>query len=66
MVDIEQEYSDHVYDGWAMLSDSDPDIFRLHRHPDIAYNTISLSSIEFLQEKLRELETEDLNHLTTT
>jgi hypothetical protein len=59
MVNIEEEYSDYISDGWEKLSYITRDIFKLHGHPESTYNAISLLSIEFLRDKLKSLEIRD-------
>ncbi|MHC4571743.1 MAG: hypothetical protein ACYS0C_06675, partial [Planctomycetota bacterium] len=56
---IEQEYSDHISDGWEKLSDLTEDIFKLHHQPEHTYDAISLLSMQFLQDKLKSLEITD-------
>ena len=59
MVNIEEEYSDYISNGWEKLSYITRDIFKLHGQPERTYNAISLLSIEFLRDKLKSLEIRD-------
>lgn len=59
VVNIEQEYSNYISNGWEKFSDITSDISKLHRHPERTYNAISRLSIEFLQDKLKSLERPD-------
>lgn len=58
VVDVEQEYNSYICKGWEKLSDATKNILKFHRKQERAYNTISLWSIQFLQSKLENLETE--------
>ena len=62
IVNIEQEYSNCISKGWEKLSDLTKDIFKLNRHPERTYDAISLLSIQFLQDKLKNLEMPDSSH----
>jgi len=59
MVNIEEEYSDYISNGWEKLSYITRDVFKLHHQPERTYNAISLLSIEFLTDKLKNLEIQD-------
>lgn len=61
-VNIAQEYSKHVCTSWQKLSELTRDIFKPHPKHEISHHrdmfqTVSMSSIQFLQEKLKSLET---------
>lgn len=59
VVDVEEEYNSYISRGWQKLSGVTKNILKFHRKQERAYNTISLRSIQFLQSKLKNLETEE-------
>jgi len=62
IVNIEKEYSDYISNGWEKLSYITRDVFKLHQNPQSTYDAISLLSIQFLQDKLKNLEIPDSSH----
>ncbi|MHC4498296.1 MAG: hypothetical protein ACYS21_04185 [Planctomycetota bacterium] len=62
VVNIEQEYSNHIANGWEKFSDVTSDIFKVQQHPERTYNAISRLSIKFLRDKLKNLEIPDSSH----
>lgn len=58
IVNIEQEYNNYICNKWQELSDITKDILKLHEKPGRTYiDTMSLWSVQFLQDKLKGLET---------
>jgi hypothetical protein len=58
-VDIEQEYKNYIYDGWQKFSDVTTDISGPGQALQHTYDAISQCSIQFLKEKLDNLEAQD-------
>jgi len=63
LVDIEPEYNNFIRNNWRKLAGPTKDILKFRQKPSYTYNIISLQSIQFLQLKLKNLETKktDLN-----
>lgn len=59
VVNIEQEYSNYIANGWEKFSDVTSDIFKVQQRPERTYNAISRLSIKFLRDKLKNLEIPD-------
>ena len=52
---IEREYYDYVCSAWMKISDVMKDGLELH-HPEHTYNFISEGTIQFLQDKMENIE----------
>ncbi|MHC4455663.1 MAG: hypothetical protein ACYS0I_01020 [Planctomycetota bacterium] len=59
VANVEQEYHNYISERWERLSDVTGDIFKDDQDLQDAYDTISQWSVEFLQDKLKSLETEE-------
>ena len=59
IVNIEKEYCDCISNDWQKFTDITRDILKLHQDLQHTYDTISKHSIEFLQDKLKSLETQE-------
>lgn len=52
---IEREYYDYVCSVWMKISDVMKDDLELH-HPEHTYNLVSEGTIQFLQDKMENIE----------
>ncbi|MCP4263695.1 MAG: hypothetical protein GY774_40230 [Planctomycetes bacterium] len=58
VANIEQEYSNYVCHIWQEIADVSKYSLEPHQELEHTYNTISVASNQFLQEKLKALEVE--------
>ena len=59
IADIEKKYHDYVCDIWREMENTTKDCLEPHQEPEQTYNIVSSALIQFLQDALKGMETQD-------